>query len=411
MQKRVFIVGGNFNNKGAQSMLFITIDELKKRIPNCEIFFASAEIYNENDYVFKRIYFSQTAQKIGLQKEFPAIQIAKGILRDCIKWVVGKRNNLWRFMEVRNIMPDIDLMVDISGYSLGNKWSTKVQKTYLNNIRLAKKYDIPIYMMPQSFGPFNYNWKQYFLKKQIQILLSYPQIVFVREKQGLLELQQTFHLQNLALSTDLVLQNKGVNIKNIYAKEVKMNIPCVCSANAVGIIPNAKCFSPKNEERNMNLYRSIISELLLKGKKVYVIRHSEDDIEVCKKIAKCIDTNDSVFLVENNLSCMEFEQLVKHFEFIICSRYHGIVHAYRNLVPCLVLGWAVKYIELCENLEQEQYAFDITADICEHALILQGLKKLMEDLHREKIKIREKLGTIQNNNCFECISQWAMGNE
>lgn len=38
MVKRVLIVGANFENKGSQSMLFITVDEIKKRISDCEIF-------------------------------------------------------------------------------------------------------------------------------------------------------------------------------------------------------------------------------------------------------------------------------------------------------------------------------------------------------------------------------------
>lgn len=38
MVKRILIVGANFENKGAQSMLFITVDEIKKRIPDGEVF-------------------------------------------------------------------------------------------------------------------------------------------------------------------------------------------------------------------------------------------------------------------------------------------------------------------------------------------------------------------------------------
>ena len=39
MVKRRLIVGANIENKGAQSMLFITVDEIKKRIPDGEVFF------------------------------------------------------------------------------------------------------------------------------------------------------------------------------------------------------------------------------------------------------------------------------------------------------------------------------------------------------------------------------------
>ena len=39
MSMKVLITGANFNNKGAQSMLFVTVDEIRKRIPDCEIYF------------------------------------------------------------------------------------------------------------------------------------------------------------------------------------------------------------------------------------------------------------------------------------------------------------------------------------------------------------------------------------
>ena len=53
--KKIMIVGAYFNNKGAQSMLFITTEELKKRDPECEVYFATEEVYNESDFSFKRL--------------------------------------------------------------------------------------------------------------------------------------------------------------------------------------------------------------------------------------------------------------------------------------------------------------------------------------------------------------------
>ena len=39
--KNIIIVGGDFNNKGAQAMSFITISRLREHFPNHEILFAS----------------------------------------------------------------------------------------------------------------------------------------------------------------------------------------------------------------------------------------------------------------------------------------------------------------------------------------------------------------------------------
>ena len=42
--KNILITGANFGNKGAQSMLFITVDELRKKYGDCKIWFSSYEI-------------------------------------------------------------------------------------------------------------------------------------------------------------------------------------------------------------------------------------------------------------------------------------------------------------------------------------------------------------------------------
>ena len=96
----------------------------------------------------------------------------------------------------------------------------------------------------------------------------------------------------------------------------------------------------------------------------------------------------------------------RNFEFVICSRYHGIVHAYRNYVPCIALGWAVKYKELAENVEQAEYSFDITDSTCTSEIIIKKMIQLMNRIPEEREKIRRQVMRIQENDCFQCISEW-----
>ncbi len=411
MEKKVLVVGANFRNKGAQSMLFITVDEVKKRLQNCEVYFANAMAFNGEKYYFKDLFFSRPSKKIALHDSLPLLSIARCFVKDCVKWIIGRRTNLWRFMEARRIMPQIDLIIDVSGFNLGDKWSLEVQESYLDNIRLARKYHIPIYMMPQSFGPFHYKEKHRHLKDEIKELMGYPKVVYAREREGYDLLRNEFHLRNVVLSTDMVLQNTGVSVENIYRAKVKWNIPRISGKNSVGIVPNIQCFRHGDKEKNLAIYRNIILGLTGRGKEIYVFRHSSEDLEICESIADCFSGEAHVHLIKNDFSCLEYDAFIRNFEFIVCSRYHGIVHAYRNYIPCIALGWAVKYRELAENVNQAEYAFDITDTACTSEAVWKGIMTLMNQLPWEKEKIREQVARIQEKDCFQCISDWAEENE
>ena len=403
---RVLIVGANFNNKGAQSMLFITVDELKKRIPDSEIYYAGCDVFDKETYTFCELYYSDEAREIAFNEKSVFLE-AKCWVKDCVKFVIGKRNNLFRYKEVKNTIESIDLIIDVSGFNLGKKWSIEIQESYLNNIRLAKKYNIPIIMMPQSFGSFDYPKDKEFLLQEIGELLKYPKVIFAREKEGYDMLIEQFGLTNVQLSTDLVLQNNGVDISNIYKKPLKkMDLPRV-EPGSVAIIPNTQCFNHGDKSKNIQMYKVIISYLIEKGKTVYIFRHSREDFPICKLIAEQFDS-EKVRLLDNEFSCIEYDEFVKRFDFVICSRFHGIVHAYRNYIPCILLGWAIKYKELAANVGQEQFAFDITEDSFDAVHIKEAIEALLSDAEKEAEIIKEHVSEIQKNNCFDKIAGYLM---
>lgn len=402
MVKRILIVGANFENKGAQSMLFITVDEIKKRIPDGEVFFAGCEVFDEELYAFRELYYPEPAKSIALGNRMIPLE-AKCWIKDCVKFVIGRRSNLFRYNEVKNTIESIDLIIDVSGFNLGKKWSIEIQESYLNNIRLAKKYNIPIIMMPQSFGSFDYPKEKEFLLPEIGELLKYPKIIFAREKEGYDMLVEQFGLNNVQLSTDLVLQNNGVDISNIYKKPLKKaDLPRV-ETGSVAIIPNTQCFNHGDKEKNIQMYKDIISYLIKKEKTVYIFRHSREDFPICKLIAEQFDS-EKVRLLDNEFSCIEYDEFVKQFDFVICSRFHGIVHAYRNYIPCILLGWAIKYKELAANVGQEQFAFDITEDSFNAMHVKEAIDILLSSAEKEAEIIKAHVSEIQKNNCFDKIA-------
>lgn len=103
------------------------------------------------------------------------------------------------------------------------------------------------------------------------------------------------------------------------------------------------------------------------------------------------------------MDCLEFNQFIQSFDYIIGSRYHAIVHAYKNSVPCIVLGWADKYRELLKQFGQEKYMFDVRADIDQEA-VLQSVICMENQWMTEKRVIERCLQKYQKYNCFDILS-------
>lgn len=364
-------------------------------------FFAGCEVFDENKYAFHEVFYSEPAKNIALGNNAMMLE-AKCFLKDCVKFVVGKRNNLFRFNEIKNLIKEINLIIDVSGFNIGKKWSVEIQESYLNNIRLAQKYNIPIIMMPQSFGSFDYPENKKFLLKEIGELLRYPKKIFAREKEGYQMLTEQFGLKNVQLSTDLVLQNDGVDISNIYKNPLeKMDLPQI-EKNGVALIPNIQCFNHGDKDRNIQMYKEIISYLLKGKKKVYLFRHSREDFPIYKLIAEQFQGNKNVILLDNEFSCLEYDE----FDFVICSRFHGVVHAYRNFIPSILLGWAIKYKELATNVGQEKFAFDITEPNFNSDQVKNVIDQLLINKDKESAIIKTRVIEIKKNNCFDQIAEY-----
>ena len=405
---RIIITGTNYKNKGAQSMLFTAVNEMRKNFPACEIFFTTSETIDCSEIKMQTIFYTAEIQKL-LLKELGMIRFAKKSIKQAAKFVLGRSKKFWYkgyADSLKKILSSADMIIDASGFALGDKWTASGIESYLDHIRLAKKFNIPIYIMPQSFGPFDFSdWdenEKNRLMDKIKETLQYPRIIFPREREGY-EMLQEFGFKNLMLSTDTVLQSKGVDPENIFTSGYEMNIPEMLTENNVAVIPNSQCFRRVDKETILSMYDSLIRILLEADKTVYVFRHSGEDLDICKQIKARFADENSVILWENDFSCFEYDTLVKNFDFIICSRYHGIVHAFRNGVPAIALGWAIKYKELLHNVGQDRYEFDITSEDFDVHAVEAMLREMLARYEQESECIKAKVEKIQSENCYDAV--------
>lgn len=392
----VIITGGDLKNKGAQAMTFITVDEIKRRFPEEKIYLAAGTGTEEDQTKAEPFRFEIIDAAVC---DLKGLACVNRFLRLLLEMRYGKE--VYR-EEYRKLWQETDMLIDISGYSIGTDWGIRTSLLTALRAKIAARFDAKVYYMPQSFGPCAFGG---FKGKCAEILLkkwlSCADVLFAREQQGYDLLTKKYGLKNVCLSCDLVLQNKKIDLLNVYKKmpdllsfKVK---PC-----SMAVIPNAKTLRFGREDKMISLYRAIINRMLKREYFVYLIFHSSEDQKICIRLKELFTEEERVILIQDELSCVEYGQLVKQFDFVIASRYHSIIHAYKEGVPCIVLGWAVKYKELLSLFGQENFVFDVRGDIDERNFLTM-IAEMEKNCKAYTAQIREKVQEIQKENVFDVV--------
>lgn len=391
--RNIIITGGELFNKGAQAMTFVAVHEIKKRFPNHEVYLLSEMDLARSEQEKQQYAFN-------FMGWYP-IKFARCQHNFLLRLLCKLRNGK-ELAEAEAIYKNCDAMIDISGYALGANWSDSNNNRYLDHLEFAASFGIPVYLMPQSFGPFEFGADRQALHERICRLLPTAKVIFAREQEGYDALVKTYGLTNVSLGTDLVLANKELDLNNVYKKIPMIDTPKIVK-NSVALIPNSMTASVSSQEMVLAMYSEMIQKLLRLNKVVYLLSHSSMDADICRGLKGCFADNENVVLFDRDFSCLEFNELAKKFEYLVASRFHSIVHAYKNGVPCIALGWATKYHDLLKMFGQEDYVFDVRWQT-EIDDVLKGIERMNTHYAEESEKIQSRRAEIQKENVFDVLT-------
>lgn len=406
-KKYILITGTGFVNKGSQAMLFNAVDELKKRFPDKEIIDLSTLDYNKGDVAQYNFEIMPDNLSLFIPKRYAMIRdFGKKLLNYKGKTIDDKEQEFWT-KKMEDIYKNTYFIVNAGGFALGapiGRGKSATSMAFLMRIMAADNLGIPVYLLPQSFGPFNYlpGHKQvvlYFMKKY----LHKARLIFAREKEGY-ELLKPYKKEGLVLCKDIVITNKEICEENIYKKPsdcvIKRDLQ---GDNLVAVIPNMMCFANTNRDVFIKIYQDIIGHLQ-KQNTVYLLRHSKEDIEACELIYNALENKENVHLLTDEMNCFELEYVLRQFKYCVASRFHSIVHSYKNGTPCVVIAWAVKYYDLMESFHQESYLFDVRKDMKADAII-KKIDEMEKNYLEEKNVIAKLLNKQQEKNAFDMIEE------
>ena len=138
----VLISGAQFANKGAQSLLFTVMDQIRKHYKKVEFYYLPLDNYknyNEKDYRFQVVYFGTAA----LNYEKGGITRYKFLIKNEIKRILGRKVLPIRDVrKLHDILPHIDVWIDVSGYQLGSDWPIDINNKFLNYITLSDRKSV-----------------------------------------------------------------------------------------------------------------------------------------------------------------------------------------------------------------------------------------------------------------------------
>lgn len=381
-------------------MLFTVVSEVRDRYPNADFYYLPLDYFRENcfqniaDYRFHFVIDDMAGQ------DFPA---KLGVINYALRWgntrkLIHRARKHGEVLALSRIWDKMDVLIDVSGYSMTSKFGISSINRVLRMIRTAKKHGMKVIMLPQSFGPFEFPKP---VRRRIRAALADVDMLFVREEDGIKQLRKYCGVTNAVLSPDIVLQTEDIKWENVFTHEPTLRYPVLKTSGNVGIIPNSETLRDGAHDFVINTYCEILKSLRSNGKEVYIFRHS-NDLPLCREIYELVKDDGHCHLIEDEIDCVSYGRFIRQFDFIIASRFHSIVHAYCEGVPALVLGWAVKYQALTALLGQGQYVFDMTADaLSSEGLLDVQLNRMLIHFAEESGTIRQNLNRIRQNNCFD----------
>jgi len=390
--KRFIITGIQMRNKGSQAMFLSLYYALKSIYKNCEVTAFAFKMDLPEQYSFEMLPYDDYTRFL-FKYHLNDIPFATPILTHFVGKT--KKNDKWDGMpqEMTAAIQAADAIFDASGYTLGSGWSKEGGRRLLDTVKTAKRYNTKIILMPQSFGPFDWGADDDadFIE-EVKDVLVYATRIYAREQEGY-ECLKSLGLQNVELSADIVIREKFFPDASEIFLSHDAESTTYPAHGSVGFIVNENLFRIGDPDAVLDLYARMLDKLADDGENVYILTTSTADVDLVEGILAKTANREKFSLISGEYSSPELIDMIARFKYVVASRYHSVVFAYRNAVPAIILGWATKYSDLALHFGQQDYVFDIRSTDVER--IIDQIEKMGANYQQESQRIRDRLEHIQ----------------
>jgi colanic acid/amylovoran biosynthesis protein len=334
---KIQIDGIDTRNKGAELMLVAVLEQLEEVFPNSEVWLNHTGEFNPS-----------ILPSFKLDLKIPGMRWLSKLPIKIFRRL-GRPFPITRLTRY-HVRKDIDLLLDAGGFQFSDQWklTAKQVKEKEKYYKKLKENGTRLVLLPQAFGPF----KTTYGKQIVKILNHYTDLIFARDEQSYECLVNAgAEERKINISCDFTLPVKGIT-----------PTPFQYLRGAVCLIPNHKMISPQknNKDEYIGLLKNIIQFYEKKGQPVFMLNHEGfRDKDLCYQINA---VNETKIPVVSGITAQEVKGLIGNSHTVISSRFHGVVSALSQGVPCLATSWSHKYEMLFKDFGQEDRILTEAAD-------------------------------------------------
>lgn len=209
------------------------------------------------------------------------------------------------------------------------------------HIWLAQSFGKPIYVMPNSFGPFNMPGTAWLTRK----ILNRCKLVTVRESKSLVALQKLGINATMFPDLGFFLEkdsNQPIPVKQIRAIHPERKLVAI----------TARPYRFPGETNPDELYRYYIKSMAEFSRWLYsenylpiFVEHTlsetthESDENCIMEITSKLEDGKFLIISDENYTCKDLKAIYGEVDYIVGTRFHSIIFSFSELIP----GIAITY--------------------------------------------------------------------
>lgn len=274
--------------------------------------------------------------------------------------------------------------------SHGGILSTYATYYRVYHLLLAQSLKKRIYIMPNSFGPF----EGPFVKSMVKKVFARCNFIAVREEKSNERVMEELGF-DFPVYPDLAFFLKESNAQKSVLFD-KYSIPADKEIVVITMrpyrFPNSKDPVMSYNKFKIEMAKTIES-INKMGMLPMIIEHThaitshENDGDSIRNVLELLASNvEYVFISDRSLNCRELKKIYSYCNFIIGTRFHSLIFSLSSHVPGIAISYdGYKSIGIMRDIGLEDYVIDIS-DVTEKRLI-EMLKQVITNQKAISLKI------------------------
>ncbi|MGL6225975.1 MAG: polysaccharide pyruvyl transferase family protein [Thermoguttaceae bacterium] len=354
----ILITGVGRDNKGSELMLCAVMQHLRATFPSARIVAG-----------FTGSFADRTDGRL-----YQLLTPLWGRAAHVFSWLPEKTRLEWGGW----ILPkEIDVIIDASGFCFGDPWSDEYVKTNVRERLECLHANVPLIMLPQAFGPFNRSS----IIPIVKPLFDAARLIFARDGRSL-ELVQTITgpTEKLSRAPDFTSPVQGF---------VPNSFPATLHGG-IAVLPNQKMLD-KADAQTKSQYLDFLEQCIRRveqtGLPGFILCHQREDGKVVSLLE---ERGVKTLPVIRETNPLFIKGILGTCRLVIGSRYHGLINALSQGVPCIGTSWSHKYRFLFEEYDCEGYLME---DLSNHSAFEEKFTALMDEgFYRERQEVIRTAG-------------------